>query len=111
MAEKKPFDAGDEKQVKDRKSVHKLAREQEIEELKVLLGTYGGRSFVWRVLSECGMYRAAPGNPYSDTRFEGGRDIGIWVVEEVFTSDPKAYTMMRNEANLREAKLKGKTNG
>ena len=111
MTEKKPFDTGDEKQVKERKNVHQLARDQEVEELRALLETYGGRSFVWRLLEQCGIYRAAVGDPHEILRGEGKRDIGLWAMDEVFTSDPEAYTIMRNEGKLREMKLKGKTNG
>jgi len=108
MTNKKPFDAGDEKQVKENKTNHALVRQQEIEELKFILSTYGGRAFIWRLLSKCGVYRAASGDPYEVARGEGKRDIGLWTIEELFTSAPEAYTIMRNEAASRDAKQKGK---
>ncbi len=101
-------DVGDVKQVKEKKSAVKLAREREIAELHAILGTYGGRAFIWRLLEQCGVYQAASTDPHGIFRSEGKRDVGLWALEEVFTSDPAAYTIMRNEAVSRETSTRGK---
>ena len=108
MAEEIVEDTGDEKQVKAKKTAHELRRDREVEETKALLSTYGGRSFMWRLLTECGVYHQAPGSVDEVLRFEGKRDVGLWTINEVFTADPKAYTIMRNEASQRQETLEGK---
>ena len=80
-------DVGDPKQVKAKKSKHQLAREQEIADLHAILQTYGGRAFIWRVLEQCELYRAAPGGS---------------------EADGTAYSKMRDEAVTRQTKQKGK---
>jgi hypothetical protein len=101
-------DVGDEKQVKTRKTAMQLRRENEVENLRAILKTAGGRAFIWLLLEQCGIYQSAAGDPYEVARGEGKRDIGLWAMNEVFTSDPQAYTIMRNEAVSRDTKKKGK---
>ena len=97
-----PLNVGDEGHVKRLTQAEKLKRLREVEELRVLLDTYGGRAFVWRLLEYCGVYHAAPGSSSDMARFEGRRDVGLWVVKECFTSDPGSYTLMRREAEDRD---------
>lgn len=106
--EPKPFDAGDEKQVRKRKTKAQLAREREVEELRVLLKTKPGRDLLWRVLSQCKIYTfdfLPDGNQlYFD---HGKRSIGGWLLQEVFTADAGAYTLMQSEAKEATQKFLG----
>jgi hypothetical protein len=104
MARKKKasVDVGDEKQVQGHETRTQLAREREIYELRELLGTYGGRAFVWRMLVECKMYRAPAIHPQEGFVDIGQQNVGRWLTNEVFTSDPEAYTLMWREAQERE---------
>jgi hypothetical protein len=108
-------DVGDEVEVKKETRAFKLEEQREQEEFRAVLQTPGGRATIWRILQECGLYSSAVGDATEVFRFEGRRDIGLWVMGEVFTSDPKAYTIMRNEADTRqsakELAQKGKTDG
>lgn len=101
-------DVGDPKQVKAKKSKHQLAREQEIADLHAILQTYGGRAFIWRVLEQCELYRAAPGGSEAMARQAGKRDLGLWTIEELDVADGTAYSKMRDEAVTRQTKQKGK---
>ena len=100
------LDTGDEKQVKSRKTKFKIARDIEIAEFKDILSTKGGRAWVWRLLTECKINDFGYcGDNNKLNNIEGRRFIGAWVLEEVFTSDPNSYIMMRNETNeLKEGK-------
>ena len=102
-------DTGDEKEVKNKKAVYQLAREKELAELHQVLSTYGGRAFMWRLLEKCGVYSAATGECKDVFRFEGQRDIGLWVLEELFTAKSDTYSIMRSEAEARDLQLRGKT--
>lgn len=106
MTEKKPaLDVGDEEQVRKQKTKTQIAREREIHELKEILGTYGGRAFVWRSLVQC---KSVPGmdfigtHPQGTFRELGQQDHGRWLTNEVFTSDSEAYSLMWQEAEERK---------
>lgn len=108
-------DVGDVKEVQEKKATYKLEEERDNAELHAILQGVAGRAVVWRILEECGVYKTAVGDATDIFRFEGKRDIGLWLLGEVFTSDAKAYTIMRNEADTRqsarELAMKGKKNG
>ncbi len=99
---KKSLDVGDEEQVQDNKDKMGLAREREVEEFKAILQTREGRAFVWRVLCRCGVYCTPVIHELETFVAIGKQDLGHWLIIEVFTSDPKAYTMMRQEAEERD---------
>ena len=109
------LNVGDQKQVKGRKTRLQLDREHEIGELRAILGTYGGRSFLWRLLSECGIYKSPVTHALETFRQLGRGDIGRWTIGEIFEAMPEAYTKMRVEAEdrhnneTRNQNVKGKT--
>lgn len=103
MSKKRHLDVGNENHVKERKTVLELKREREVEELKQILDTYGGRALIWRVLSRCGIYRSPVTHPQETFRQMGHQDIGRWLLEEVFTSDKNAYTVIRQEGEERDS--------
>jgi hypothetical protein len=98
MSETSNFDAGNEADVKKRKTKAQLKREREIEEVKQVLSTVSGRATIWRILDWCGVYRTSfTGN--SETFFnEGKRNIGLKLIEEIFASDKNAFYLMSREA-------------
>lgn len=110
MAEKKA-DVGEEKQVKDRRSAHKIARDTELEYWRELLRSYAGRAFIWFLLGQCGIYRAASGEVNELIRGEGRRDVGLVILKELEDADPTAYAKIRDEGVSRDTKLRGKNNG
>ena len=107
-------DVGDPKQVKIKKTKHKLTREQELEELRALVSTAGARAFLWRLLATCKIstFGFCGDNDYLNN-LEGRRSVAAWVIEEVDEADTRAYSRMRDEAASRDAKLKlkGETDG
>ena len=104
-------DTGDYKEVKGRKSAHKARRDQELYELQGLLKSYAARFFLWRLLSECGIYKALPISAEDMPSDAGRKDIGLWLLSELEMADSGAYSLMRDEAVSRDAEQKGKTNG
>ena len=99
---KKSLDVGDPKQVKERKVELDLVREREIEEFRVILETEAGRAFVWRILSYCRMFERPVTHELETFRQLGHGDVGQWLLNEVFTSDIEAFTLMMSEAQERE---------
>lgn len=102
MSRVEPYDAGEETQVKQKKTKAQLNRERETESLRSILSSYDGRAFLWRLLEECGIYTSSfTGN--STTFFnEGKRHIGLWTLNEVMEVDPNAYHKMKVEAVERD---------
>jgi hypothetical protein len=94
------IDVGDENEVKPKLSAYQLEQKEEQEQLSYLLQDYAFRRYMWRIISRCGLYDSAPVEGVG--RFEGRRDVGLSVVEDIFTSDAEAYTVIRREADLRK---------
>ncbi len=105
---KKVHDTGDERDVKARKKAFKLAHEREVEELRQILQTRGGRAFVWRTLSKCGIFRSPVTDALETFRELGRGDVGRELLEEVFTSDAEAFIIMMREDQMRKSEGEGK---
>lgn len=91
------YDAGDRGQFRQKKDRAKLKRENEIEQMRKVLDTYEGRSVLWRILEQAGIYRQSfTGN--SETFFrEGQRKVGLELLAEIEAASPRAYSKMRDE--------------
>ena len=97
MAENK-FNAGNVTEVKKRKTKAQLSKEQETEEFKEILSTYGGRAYIWRLLEMCGVYKTSFTGNSTTFLNEGKRQIGLRVIEDIFEAAPDRYTQIRMEA-------------
>lgn len=99
------YDAGDEKQVKSRKTKAELERERQLEELRTILSTEGGRYFLWRVLAVTGIFHS---NSDPDTvRMaikSGRRDVGLEIMHEIIQADEKAFNKMQIEGRERDGR-------
>ena len=94
-------DVGDEVQVKQRK--RQLEDERCREEFREVLLTPGGRYWVWRLLSYCGVFQTTSEHDINIMAIRSGmRDAGLWALEEVFKSSPKAFNLMQQESKERE---------
>ena len=96
-------DVGDEKQVKESNNQRQLERAKEVAEVHAILQTYGGRAFMYRLLSEAKMFHFGFSGAVLE-QMEGRRCLGNWAMQEMFTADSKAYTLMLNEAASRKEK-------
>ena len=101
-------DTTDEKSIKSSKKDFELQRLQEIAELQDTLKTYEGRALVWRIMSHCKMFRSLTTDPTQIHREAGHQDVGLWLLSEVLTAAPEAYTIMRKEAVSRDTAKQGK---
>lgn len=92
------FDVGDAKKVKKRKKKHQLVRERELEEIKQLLSTSYGRRFLWRVLTQCGMFKTLSVHTEHEMSIQSGkRDMGLWLVNEINDADKNGYIKLIQE--------------
>lgn len=78
-------------------------RQQDVIDFGRVLEKYEGRKFLWTMLSQAGVYGTTfRGESTHATAFEEGkRAMGLWLLEEIFTADANAYTLMRSEADRR----------
>jgi len=106
---KDPKNVGDEKQVKEDKLKFKTQTYIELEDLKDILKQPKVRDFLWRLLSEAKVHDFGYcGNNDMLNHIEGRRELGSWVIQQILTADPKAYTLMQTEAVSRDATNRGK---
>lgn len=100
--EKPIEDVGSKATVKKRKKEHSATRAQEIEDMRALLATYGGRHTIFRFLSRLGLYQSI----FIENQLHLAAAAALgnhakWLLAEVFTANPNAYTIMQNEAEDR----------
>lgn len=85
---------------RDREAIEqkrKLAREQEVADLRWLLDQPQGRRFMWRLLSTCGVYRTSfTGNSETFLR-EGRRQVGLEFMADIHEHCPERYVEMLRE--------------
>ena len=92
------MDTGDVKDVKKRKTKTELRRLKENEWLKDILSRPGGRDFIWRLLTQCGVYDISFTGDAPHTFFnEGKRQIGLWVLTEIDAADKRSILLIHEE--------------
>lgn len=97
------IDVGDTPSVKKRKSKAELEQQRLDEDVRAVLSTYQGRSFIWSVLEQAGIYRTTFCEEPTISAFnEGMRQMGLLTISRIDAVDPNAYAKMRREASRRE---------
>lgn len=94
----KNYNAADEESVKTRKRKDEQVRERELHDMRTVMESVEGRRFVWRLLSQAGVFRTSfTGN--STTFFnEGMRNMGLIVMADVQEACAEKYLVMMNES-------------
>ena len=69
--------------------------------LKTVLDTYEGRTVLWEFLSRCDLYKGGYTGDNSAYFYEGRRDIGLSILQDIMDIDKNYYTTMMNEADRR----------
>lgn len=105
-------DVGDLDQLRAEVQAYELERAKEFEAIRLVMKTKTGRSFIWRLMTECKLYEAAPDKRRTRDRCDGKRDIGLWIMNELDDADPKLYSKMRDEQSVsREPKVRREVDG
>jgi hypothetical protein len=100
-AEEVPFDAGDAAHVGKRAKDAKRREKERIAVTATLMGHVPGRSWVWAMLSACGVFRTS----YDDVavrmaRNEGERNVGLRLLAEIHRVSPEQYLQMVKENSV-----------
>lgn len=100
------YDTEYELKNKESKKEFNRRRDREITDLKVVLKIPEGRRTVYKILCECGVFKASFTQNSNTTAFnEGRRDIGLSLLAELDLAEPNVYSQMLKE-HFSEAKSK-----
>lgn len=79
------------------------ARREADEDLRWVMSTAQGRRFMWRLLGDCGVFRASF-NPEAATMayLEGKRGIGLQAMAHIDRACPEQYLRMQEEQVKRD---------
>lgn len=93
------FDAEEKKQSAQEKKDRLIARLKLLDDIRWVLSNRKGRRLIWWILSLCGVFRASfVVKDTNQTAFnEGRRDVGLRLLLELQTANPKAYSQMEDE--------------
>lgn len=95
-------DDADHESVEEARKRERLERENQLQDLAMLLQAPAGRRVVWRILSQCGIYSDG-WDPSARIHFNAGkRNVGLWLLDEVMAANDEAYLLMQREAKQKE---------
>ena len=96
MNEPEIYDPGNEAHVRGRKKDLRIARLQEIEDIRALLATPAGKRVFRRLLSWAGVFRQCFNPNALQMAFaEGQRNFGLFLVTELMEADPNSWQLMQ----------------
>ena len=104
-AEHDPFDlVGQERAKANIAEEERLQREKDQGDLRHVMGSKEGRRFMWRQLSEAGVYRSSfDSNPVLMAFNEGNRNRGLLLLNDIMEACPTRYSeMLREQKEARE---------
>ena len=81
----------------------KNQRDNELKDVREVLNTEAGQRFLWRILSECGIFRVSFDSMNSNYTVynEGRRSIGLFILNELNEADYKIFSKMQQQAILK----------
>ena len=92
------YDTEIEAKNKESKKDFVKRKERELSDLQSVLKKPEGRRLVYKILSECGVFKASFSLNSQTTAFnEGKRDIGLALLKDLDIADPNAYSQMLSE--------------
>tara|TARA_R110000796_G_scaffold14197_3_gene46480 strand:+ start:235 stop:648 length:414 start_codon:yes stop_codon:yes gene_type:complete len=87
--------------------VQELIDHEDSKAWRKVLSMPEGRMAIWSILCEAGLHTTTFTGDRTGDFLEGRRDMGNWVLgRKVFTAGRKWYTMMGDEAEERDARIK-----
>jgi len=92
------YDDDIKKKNRDQRKDFLRKHDRDIDDLRKIIKTPEGRRFVWKILSECSIYKASFTLNSMQTAFnEGRRDIGLALLADLNEADTFAYAKMQQE--------------
>lgn len=89
--------AADPKQVRDGKQKEQLKRDQELNDLRLVLATPAGKRLMWRILAECKTFGSVWHSSAMIHYNSGKQDVGHWLMAEIGSADPdQLYGLLKS---------------
>lgn len=89
---------GQERAAADNAAEERRRRDEEISDLCKVMGSKEGRRFMWRLLSDAGVYRLSFDTDVNVMSFnEGNRNAGLKHLNDMMTACPHLYAQMLDE--------------
>lgn len=97
--EHNPLDiAGQERTAAEHAEEERRQRDQEVNDLCKVMGSKEGRRFMWRLLSEAGVYRLSFDTDIAQMSFnEGNRNAGLKHLNDIMGFCPHLHALMLSE--------------
>jgi hypothetical protein len=87
------------KQVKKQVSREERLRRRQMDDIAAVLSSIHGRRLLWRLLTECGVFKSVHHQSGSQVYYNAGKqDVGHFLMAEVIETDPKKFMEMQTEA-------------
>lgn len=104
MAEKEALvkNAGDPEQVENAKKSQGFKRDDELNDIRMVLNTQAGRRFVWRILEKCGVHRSIWSQSALIHYNSGQQDLGHYIESEIVEADENLLFLMMTENRRRK---------
>ena len=78
-------------------------RQEELDDIKEIASSRGGRRFLWRLFSQCNVFSTTfSSDPYSTAFNEGQRNIGLIVLNDMMQAAPEKFVTAQRGAKERE---------
>lgn len=71
------------------KAIRKIARQQEVEDIRWLMNSESGRRIVWHLLEACGLRRLSYTGTHETFFREGQRSVGLQLLTLISTHCPE----------------------
>jgi hypothetical protein len=93
-----PYDAGNERHVRDKAARVKTRDLQRLSGMKLAMGTAEGRAWIWSLLEFCGPMRTPFSAERQRTDFNcGQQNVGLYLLAELQRHCLTEYTTMQKE--------------
>lgn len=70
----------------------------EVESMKFLISNPHGRRILWKIISQCGVYKRVADNSGSWTYFnDGSRSVGLNLIADIVEADPEGYIKLQQD--------------
>lgn len=102
------FDPDETKLTVEQEKEAKIQRINELDDIRWVLSNVKGRRVIWSILSMCRIFRESyVVKDANHTAFnEGRRDVGLRLLADIQTANPKAYSQMEDEKLAERGKKK-----
>lgn len=92
--------AADPAQVADASNRLLNGREKELEDIRLVLSTVGGRRFVWKMLDKAGLFKTS-WHPSAQIHFlEGKRAVALELLADLIEADEDSFVKLMAESKL-----------